>query len=298
MATATLDPVSTSHLFTTNRVRSEVVFVTPSLASVWLKSNVRNRPLSRRHVDTIKQVLLRNEYRLNGEAITFSESGALLNGQHRLTACVETGVAFETLVVTGVDDDAFATIDGGRKRQNSDILAIGGEKNATCVAACIQAVVAFVESGGVFTHGGIGSKHKKRVTPTLACQILERHPGIRDSVATMKKGRWLNNRDGYCLHYLFSIADKPLAAEFANVIATGGDNTRRPFYVLRERLISRPRTAVARREIASVTIKAWNAEMECRKIRSLRYSEAAEFPVISGLPAGWYRKADILTELP
>lgn len=293
---AVFSPDVTSSVFA-NRIKADVVSVTPSLAAEWLERNVRNRPLSRRHVETIKQVLSRNEYKLNGEAITFSDSGKLLNGQHRLTACVETGIAFETLVVAGVADDAFSTIDGGRKRQNGDVLSMNGEKNSNNVAACIQALVGFVEAGGCFTLGGINGKKKLRVTPSLACDILSQHPGIRDSVSRMMKSRWLNNRDGYCLHYLFTRSDSQLAEEFADTITTGGMSTRRPFYVLRERLISRPRTSVSRREIAAVTIKAWNAEFESRKIRRLTYSESAEFPVIAGLPRQWYERSDLVTQL-
>ena len=43
--------------------------------------------------------------------MTFSVTWRLLNGQHRLMAIVESGVAAETLVWTGIDDDAMLTTD-------------------------------------------------------------------------------------------------------------------------------------------------------------------------------------------
>ena len=51
------------------------------------KYNNGNRPLKKDHVKNLASSLKNNEWMLNGEAIAFSKSGDLLDGQHRLTAC-------------------------------------------------------------------------------------------------------------------------------------------------------------------------------------------------------------------
>ena len=45
------------------------------------------------------------KWRLNGKTICFDSTGRLLNGQHRLSAVVRSGVTLTTVVVRGLDPD-------------------------------------------------------------------------------------------------------------------------------------------------------------------------------------------------
>lgn len=51
-------------------------------------------------------------WKANGEAIKFSSTGRLLDGQHRLRACVKEQVPFTTLVIRGLEDEAMAARSG------------------------------------------------------------------------------------------------------------------------------------------------------------------------------------------
>ncbi len=42
------------------------------------------------------------EWKYNGESIKVCTDGSLLDGQHRLEACIESGVTFDTLLVTNL----------------------------------------------------------------------------------------------------------------------------------------------------------------------------------------------------
>ena len=51
------------------------------------------------------------EWKLNGKSICFDWNGRLLNGQHRLSAVVRSGVPLTTLVVRGLDPALVPTQD-------------------------------------------------------------------------------------------------------------------------------------------------------------------------------------------
>lgn len=98
--------------------------VTPKMASEWLRRNTDNRPLRRTVVENHKEAWLRGEYVLTHQGVAFSESGVLLDGQHRLTALSEMPEAFSlTIMVTrGLPEKAFEVIDDGLKRSAADAL--------------------------------------------------------------------------------------------------------------------------------------------------------------------------------
>jgi hypothetical protein len=93
---------------------SKFTTVTPKEAVLWLDTkNARNRPISKSTVERYTQEMAAGHWVSNGQPLIFSVSGQLINGQHRLKACVASGKQFDTLIVWGVDDSAFDTIDDG-----------------------------------------------------------------------------------------------------------------------------------------------------------------------------------------
>ena len=51
-----------------------------------------------------------------------------MNGYHRLSACIEAGVPFRTLLVTGVPHETWTTVDTGKVRSAGDVLSRGKAK--------------------------------------------------------------------------------------------------------------------------------------------------------------------------
>lgn len=104
-------------------MKSEIIIVTPQIASEWLSANVSNRPLRRTVVDGLKAAFIRGEYVQTHQGIAFSLAGELLDGQHRLTAISELrDGAFPMLVTQGLADEAFQVMDIGVKRTAADSL--------------------------------------------------------------------------------------------------------------------------------------------------------------------------------
>lgn len=71
---------------------------------------------------------------LTGEPIIISADGEILNGHHRLQACIEAGVGFIATITYGVTDDlSFAHIDVGNIRSRAQVLEMAGVKVSASV---------------------------------------------------------------------------------------------------------------------------------------------------------------------
>ncbi len=104
------------------------MMVTPEMALSLLDHNKVNRPLSDLHVRRIARQITASRWKFNGDTIKISDTGNVLDGQHRLWAIAESGIAVETIVIYGVPEDAFSTIDTTRKmRTGGDVVALSGQ---------------------------------------------------------------------------------------------------------------------------------------------------------------------------
>ena len=268
-----------------NRVgaRVEHVFVTPAMAAEWLTKNTHNRRLIKGHVDTLVASLQRGEWMLNGETIKFARDGRLLDGQHRLSACVTAGVGFSTWVAYGVESEAFDTIDvNARSRKVSDILSLHGKENATHLAACVKLLWIFGQTGQFYEGGG----GFYGFSPKTCLEILGRRPAIQQSITKANNIRVFPSPSLLAaLHYLFSCADSDMAAEMLEVMSDGSPALGRPFNIYREAVISR-RLSMRRmgaRQIAFMAIRSWNSELSANWIKKVYYKPNEDFPQISGL---------------
>lgn len=118
--------------------------ITPELAQHILTTlNPMNRP--RRTTDVARYAgdMAAGAWHVTGDTIKFGRAGTLRDGQHRLAACVRSGVAFESYVVFGIADESFTVMDVGRKRNGNDIFSIAGIKNANSAAAATRWVLIF-----------------------------------------------------------------------------------------------------------------------------------------------------------
>jgi len=112
-----------------------VHLITPQLAEWLLKNrNGGNRPRSSRNIDLYAEAMEEKDWPVTGATIIVGRAGFLLDGQHRLCACVRSGESFMTYVVFGIDEANFTRIDTGRKRTNIDAFHVAGIPNASAAA--------------------------------------------------------------------------------------------------------------------------------------------------------------------
>lgn len=259
-------------------VRVEEVHLTPALALAWREKNVRNRPLSESTVLRYADAIERGEWQLNGDTITFDSNGDLLDGQHRIEAVILSGKPIRTLVVNGVVPESFITKDLGMIRTGGHILALKGEKHYNVLSGALSWLWKYER--GVMLWTGV------KATPSRQqlLDLLERNPGMRDSVAAVgssKRKVMVAGSPASFLHYKFSHNNRSKGDEFFDLLTSGAGLTEdSPVYLLRERLI-RNKDAKARLrqvDIIALCIKAWNAFSTGRSIRTLRWTNRGDAP--------------------
>lgn len=122
------------------KITCNIEIVTPEIAKRYLAEdiNCHNRNISENRVSFYLRELREGRWQFNGDTIRFDINGKLLDGQHRLTACVRANIPIECIVVRGLPSECQKTIDQGKGRTATDNFAIEGIANANVVASTIQ----------------------------------------------------------------------------------------------------------------------------------------------------------------
>ena len=111
--------------------------ITPKRAQAWLEGNVDNRKLRESGVIKLSGILQRGEWELTGDAVVFDDQGVLINGQHRLTAVVVTGIPARLIILRGVPSKTQEVMDQGLQRSLGDQLYRRGVPNSKTVASAL-----------------------------------------------------------------------------------------------------------------------------------------------------------------
>lgn len=110
--------------------------ITRDIAALMLDSNPRNRPISWRKVNDYAREMEAGNWKFNpADSICFDPTGYLQNGQHRLLAVFDTGLAQEFAVATDVPMEVQDVMDSGLKRSTAHQLALSGYVDAKTIAA-------------------------------------------------------------------------------------------------------------------------------------------------------------------
>ncbi len=171
-------------------VPMEIVTVTPEVAIDLLERNALNRPLSDQHVARIAGQITAGKWRFNGDTIKIATSEDVLDGQHRLWAVIEAKRPIETIIVRGIDRDAFATIDTLRKpRSLGDTVALAGTlRHRSAVAVALSWLIRW-QKGFVVQY----REAQNRIENSDIETIFAAHPSITEAVERTMKLRSLCN---------------------------------------------------------------------------------------------------------
>lgn len=260
---------------------SERMRINPIMAEIMLTWNDRNRPASEGTVKKYAEAMRDGRWHYTGEAIIFSNQ-RLIDGQHRLAACVASGVPFEALVVFGAPDEAFAFIDVGKTRGAADVFAIHGVKHHVIMAAATQWIMGY-ESG---RHGAAATS-SVRVDHAAIYDNYLMHPGLQDSrwVGTLFAALKLVSPSMMCaIHYICAGKNRAAADAFFRKVGEGigFDGKKDPAYKLHKCLVDAAISGerLGRKAAAALVIKAWNASRRGRDVGALRYLPDEAFPRI------------------
>jgi len=116
------------------------LFFTPELSAYILeKYNAGNRPKRTKNIQLWAEAMRNDAWGLTGQTLIFSRKPyRLLDGQHRLLACITAGVPFRSFAVFNISPDQFSLIDSGARRNNADVLSIAGAKDPATMAAALR----------------------------------------------------------------------------------------------------------------------------------------------------------------
>jgi len=156
-------------------IQTEYVAITPAMAQEFLKHNVRNVPLQTAMVERYAEKMRTGRWKFCADPIRFDTKGNLIDGQHRLTACVSAGVPFSALIVRGLDPGVMDVIDTGRKRSAGNILYLRGYPSPHYIAAVCRWLL-------MIKGGGPNLRNSRSIDSTDIVETSLRHTHIIDSV--------------------------------------------------------------------------------------------------------------------
>lgn len=250
--------------------------ITPELARAYLDRNPVNRKPVAVVVERYKRDMISNHWRLSGDAIRFNTKGDLIDGQHRLMACIEAGVPFDSYVIRGLDEDVINVIDSGRSRRAGDILTIRGYTQAALLASTSRWLLTIKH--------GLKSKNANaiilRPSHDEIISFVERNPLLLESMRFVTSGNpplGITASMLAAIHYVAShhlVEPKPERADaFVNVFTTGApDYAGDPAHKLRE-LFTREklrRVYPTQDMMYTGSVYAWNNFADKRPIQVFR----------------------------
>lgn len=276
-------------------MKVEITTMTPAKARTLLDANTANRRLSKRRVEAIARDMQQGRWQDNGATIRVDASGVLLDGQHRLSACVRADFAFSCVLVTDLAPEVMQTIDSGRARSFRHVLQIEGCANASRHAT-ITRMHATITAGPsrylATSQYTVGELAKWRL------DHLE-HIGAASDLY-VRVGKITQHRSILLAWYAFM--HQHIGAEsiepFWNRLLTGapiyGDDD--PVFVVRDYMVRNLGDRLGTRESfvrALLVLKAWNRVQQGESMRQpkMMESEIPRFKIV-GLPIGmeWARK--------
>ena len=253
--------------------------VSPKMAMEWLKKNHRNRPPHHSRVEAYAEEMRGKRWRLTGDTIKLDATGSLVDGQHRLMACVKSGESFETYVVDGVEASAFNVLDQGVKRTLGHAFGREKKKNYNCLAAAVR--VLWVLEQGVSEHraGTLGIDE--------GFDVLTKFPAaehICDLVLSWKRAAVHTPPLSSACCAAFAIwthaKHKDTALVFWQMVMTGENLAKgEPAHALCRRLNAekdKPSTVIHRDVRMALAIKAFNAFIANKPAQRLSFDMGKE----------------------
>jgi hypothetical protein len=262
--------------------------ITPERAREWIRRHEQivgaerianggkardNRPLRfETGVDKYARDMKAGRWHRNGETVKIARNETIVDGQHRLHACVRAGVPFWSVVVTGVEPEAQDTVDAGLPRRFSDQLAIANEKNASLLASVTRWSLRWLH--GMRSGGGGGGYQPTQVE---MLDYLDADPRLRIAADFAARAR-LEFRPVratvWAMAWMVLHGTDHLAAEvFLERAVDGADlPSGHPVLALRNRMVNAKAIGerLTEHEQLALFCLAWNAFREDRKLSRLQ----------------------------
>lgn len=269
--------------------------VSPAEAEEMLKLNVKNRRIRDRRVTRYARDMAAGKWKNNGDVIRISWDGFLIDGQHRLSAVVESGVSVVLNFVDGLDPSSFDTIDTGGPRPPSDVLGMSGVKNATKIVSVAKKLIQWenISDKTQFTFNDVGWN---LITNMEQLEYVEKHEDELQFAFSSVNGSFPYRKCGsptalvaalvICLRY-----DSRATLEFIEKLKTGTSlDKNSPVAILRDRLVDPPerRGTAWNLEIMALVFKTFNYYLRGKPMKQLRWRQDGDAPEKFPVPGRWW----------
>lgn len=262
------------------------------MARMYLESCSRdNRTINRNRVLFYAKQMKEGKWQLNGETIIFSDHNVLLNGYHRMNAVIEAGLSVEFLVVRGISEEAFRTIDTGKPRSTGDIYKMSDILNATSVAAIVRKYFMLSSGSSTATHDNNQPQDKMKVSNADLLDIYYTNPDTfqefcnYSSCLRKKYNFYAQSEIGgiMCYLHLTKGYDKSKIYDFFNEVYQYSPSSYPaadfiPAVLLRERLIHAAlnKQNLTLRYKQELLAKVWNLWNDGKNIKQLKIAPGEE----------------------
>ncbi len=258
---------------------AEFIMIDPDMAQALLQSQVlkdgssANRKIKGWLLEEYKRDFVSGRWIPSDEGIGINLSGCLFNGQHRLTAIVETGISYPLWITFNVLDEAKFVTDSGAKRTTSEKLQmVVDTKLGGRVAGMLKAIMRGTADRMKFSDPEVAEFAAK--WEHVIAWVKDNVPALRAEVqaAIAKAYLWYGEEK-----------IKPFCDRIANIQFDGdGDPAKALFVALQRAKVNRMNSVgVAYRK----ALAAIEADIEGRTIQKLQ-GASREQDIFVWLP-GW-----------
>lgn len=258
-------------------VSAKVMRITPDMAKAMLERNDCNRNIRPFKLRQLVADIEKGQWAFNGEPLIISDDWQLNDGQHRLTAVVQTGVSILSMVVFGVPRETRTTVDQGAARGAADYLGMGGRHHANISASIARTVLSYERSKGLNINSSAGVSNADILD---WCDKNAKQIGESAAFASRKRSNTHHYAApaviGSC-HFILSRIDVKAAETYMEQVTTGenivsGD----PAYAVRNVLLNLGKAS--RQKKMEVIFRGW---VRFRKGDQLKLVKVmGEFPEI------------------
>jgi hypothetical protein len=264
-------------------VVAQVEWITPQRAEQLLQRNSNNRSVRARNVAKLAKDMKNGSFPFTGETVKISPEGKVLDGQHRLLACVQAGVSFHTLVAYNVPEDAMPMIDKGVSRRFDDTLGWKGVPNRRDAAAVTRRMALLVD--------GITLRDTNTLALYTDQQLVDVYDSLADQIqVAVQRGGTVSNAIGRSttgwavpLCWLALNSDDDSVAEFTDLLVSGASLSEgSPILALRNwttRGLAQRKTLRPDEMLIGV-VKSYNAWLSGHELKLIRVNPTETVPEV------------------
>ena len=273
------------------------VTITPGMAQMLLTVMPPQRSLNAARVAAFAADIRTGRWQVTHQGIAFNERGELIDGQHRLSACVEADMPIQILASFNQPQATMAVVDRGKVRVIADDLVMMGLVSGhghSQVAQAAAKIIWHLDNGRAPWGNHTSANGLQRQFNSDDCvATLTRHPKLVDTSGWVlmhrRKGVTPPAGPFAALLTLTREVSEAKAMRFAEQVIDGEGLVKTdPAHMLRESLqravrVTQVNHKMTRQAFPLRYVYAWNAYWEGRPLERLyAVSKTGEFPKIAG----------------